>query len=1034
MTRIYKHLFYKGLLTALLCMTQMISFAQSTISGKVTTSGDGKGLPGVSVSVKGAATPIVAATNSNGNYTISAPANGTLIFSYIGFSRQEISINQRTSINIQLAEDAGDLDEVIVVGYGTQKKGNLTSAVAQIDAKTFEERPITTVEQAFAGQMAGVQVRAVTGEPGNALEVRVRGGASISASNDPLYVLDGVVVPDLGSLNPNDIQSIEVLKDAASSAIYGSRGANGVVLVTTKRGKTGKTTIQFDTYYGIQKLETKLDVGSPEEWIARRRQGIDSAWVARGRQNGLPYKASDPVTYRQQQLGTLQNVGLIPDSKWDHGTDSLDYVDWQDEFYRIAPVRQYQLTASGGNDSFSYYVSGNYFNQDGIAINSNFERFSFRANLEAKLNKSVKMGMNLSPSMSWSEGGNVSGKDARANQILTMTPVTVKGVGVNTGAYGNGTYPWAGSTTSPVAYQNEALNTLARQRILSSLYIDANIIKGLNLKVTGAWNSDVDDRKTYFPTTVQARNTNSPEGQLSTGGYTTNRGQRFLFESLLTYNRSFGNHNLSGLLGYTAEKYETRASNQRHTNFPDDLLTIINNNTSTVNTSNTSESEQTLVGYFGRVNYDYKEKYLLGASLRTDGSSKFGSNNRWGTFPSFSAGWRISSEPFMKSLEFVNNLKLRYSWGMNGSNNIPNYVSNGNLGVYNYSYGGVLAVGYGPNSLANPNLGWEKAKSNNIGLDIGLFSNRIFISADYYHKVTTDLLLQVPLALSTGFETGWRNLGKVVNKGFEMEFNSNNLVGKFSWRSSINFSRNQNKVLKLGTGDAPIYAGYSNSTAIIQVGNPLMSYYLYDAIGVYMNAADLANSPRMPQNIVGDVKYRDVNGDGVITSADRTIIGQRDPNFTWGFTNNFSYHHFDLSIMLQGQEGNNIYSILGRSIDRPGMGTTSNAIGQWRDQWMSEANPGDGKTPRIDGTTGAFYDTRWLYDASYIRVKNVTLAYNVPKIKSINNARIFVSAENLFLFDKYYGGYSPEADSDAGGDYGSYPMFKTFTLGIRANF
>lgn len=1024
-------------LKQILVLTICIMFSTSllaqekTITGTVTDPNN-LPLPGVNVIVEG--TSRGTQTDFDGQFSIMASPGEVLVFSFLGTQTISQTVGAEDNYNIVLEQSNASLDEVVVVGYGTQKARNVTSAVTQLNAETFEDRPISTVDEAFSGQMAGVQTRRTSGEPGQALEVIVRGGASISAGNEPLYILDGVPVANLGNLNPQDIASIEVLKDAASAAIYGSRGSNGVVIVTTQRGVSGRPTFQVDAFYGVQQIEKKLDMASPEEWIETARTAIDENWVELGRQNGLDYSASDPVEFRQEQLGVLQNTGLIPDPRWETG--EVDFIDWQDEFYRIAPIQQYQISASGGGDRFNYYISGNYLNQEGIVINSNFERFSFRANLETDLNESIRMGMNLSPSMSWTNGGNVTGKDQRANRILQMAPVAEPGVGINTGAFGNEPYAWAGSYTSPVAYQLNALNTTARQRIVSSLYLDADIFEGLNFRVTGAWNSDVADTKDYAPGSVQRRHQNQPEGALSSGGYSTARQQRYMLESLLSYNKSYGEHNLSALLGYSAEKFENRYSNQSHSNFPNDLLTILDHNTSTVNASQTSEDEQALIGYFGRINYNYQEKYLLGASIRTDGSSKFGRNNRWGTFPAFSLGWRISDESFMEPLNFLSNFLLRYSWGMTGSNAIPNYVAYANAGVFNYTFGNQLAVGYGPNSIANPNLGWEKAESSNYGVDISFFNNRILFSADYYIKNTTDLLLSVPLALSTGFERGWQNIGAVENKGLELELTSHNFTGDFSWRSSLNMAANRNKVLKLGTGDAPIYAGFNNSTAIIKVGEPLMSFFMYDAIGVYMNEEDLANSPRMDQNIVGDVKYRDVNGDGVITPEDRTIVGNRNPSFTWGFSNNFSYKNLDLSILLMGQEGNHIYSILGRSIDRPGMGTSANHLGRWRDRWRSPENPGDGATPRIDGTTGSFYDTRWLYDASYIRVKNVTLGYNTPEgaINFMDSARIYLSAENLFIWHDYYGGYSPEAENNEGGDYGGYPTSRTFTLGLQLSF
>lgn len=1018
-------------------MPVMQTFAQQTISGIVSDSVSGAPLSGVSVLVQG--TSSGTSTDLNGAYTISVTEDEVrLVVSFLGYSTKTVTAQSgSTGVNILLSPGTESLDEIVVIGYGSVKRADLTGSVAQLDAETFEDRPITRIEQAFQGQMAGVQVRTTTGQPGQPLEIRVRGGASISAGNEPLYVVDGVPVSDMGDINPNDIASIEVLKDAASSAIYGSRGANGVVLITTKSGEAGKTRFQFSAYYGVQQLESKLDLLSGQEWIDMYMQAQDSAWVNLGRQEGLDYQASDPIAFRQAQLGVERNAGYIADPRWLlHNSDSLAYLDWQDAFFGSAPVQDYQLSASGGTEKLRYRISGNYFNQDGIAAYTNYQRMSLRVNLDAKLNDYLDIGLDLAPSRSWSRGGNVDGKDQIAHQVMSISPVAEPEAGTETGVKPYETYYWAGSPVSPVAYQREVTNEAERQRLFSSLYLNAKLYEGLNLKVTGSWNTDAEDNDRYYPTHVQRRNTNREEGELSDGRFYTRDAEKYLFESLLTYDRSFGDHTLGVLAGYTAERYNIHRSYQRHTEFPDDLLEVINENTSTVTNSETSALERTLLSYLGRVTYNYMGRYLATASIRRDGSSIFGKGNRWGYFPSFSLGWRVSDEPFMQEVNWISNLKLRYSWGKNGNNGIPDYAAIGRVGVYNYSFGNELNVGYGPSSLSNPNLGWEKTRSSNYGLDLGLFRNRLFLSADYYYKLTSDLLLEVPLALSTGFETGFQNLGKVENRGLELELTSRNFTGKFNWETFANISFNENKVLKLGTGDAPIYTGFSNSTAIIKVGEPLLSYYMYDAIGVYKNQEDLENSPRMENNIVGDVKYRDTNGDGTITPDDRTILGQRAPMFTWGINNYFSYRNFDLSFLIQGQKGNLIYSILGRAIDRPGMGNRGNALGRWRDRWRSEAQPGDGHTPRIDGTTSSFYDSRWLYDASYWRLKNVTLGYNLPAgaVKGVSSARIFASGENLFLHDHYYGGFSPEAENNEGGDYGGYPIATTFTIGVNMSF
>jgi len=1012
---------------------QSVAQNLQVISGIVTDSATGKPLPGVTVVEVGTNHGTV--TDAQGQYRLSISGSAArLRFSYIGYRSKIVPIeNGLTHLNIGLTSSNTSLNELVVIGYGSQKKADVTGAVAQLNANRIEERPISRLEQAMQGQLAGVQVRATTGQPGAALQIRIRGTASISAGNDPLYVVDGIPVSDLGDLNPEDIASIEVLKDAASSAIYGSRGANGVVLITTKKGLAGRTRFTLNAYTGIQQLAKKMDLLSPQEWIDLARQIEDSNWVKLGIQRGKNYQASDPIWFRQQELGVQQNATYIPDSRWAYGTDSLAFIDWQDAFYRKAPMSDVQLTASGGTTNFTYRLSGNYLDQEGIAVYTDYKLASVRANFEGQMARFLKVGLEIAPSYSWLNGGEVDGKDNQSHHVLAMVPVAEKDAGINTGVAPYSRYYWAGSTQSPVAYERATTDQQNRLRLLSNMYVLANLYKGLDLKITGAWNADMQFHKVYHPTLGVGQT----PGSASSGSYSTANAQYYLFESLLTYNHSFGGHNINLLAGYTAEETIGTNSGQSHRLFANDELTTLNNATSTVTSSTTSEYKETLLSYLGRILYNYKDKYLASVAFRRDGSSKFGANNKWGNFPSFSLGWNVAQENFMHAIPWINVLKLRYSWGMNGNNSIPNYLAYGGISAANYSFNGALVNGYVPSSLSNPDLHWEKTRSSNYGADISVINNRISLSIDHYDKLTTDLLLNVPVALATGFSSGWVNIGHVQNKGWEFELNTRNLTGQLQWQTSFNIGFNHNKVLALGQGNAPIHTGFSNLTQIIEVGQPLNAFYLYDAIGVYTNDADLKASPHMSTNIVGDVKYKDVNGDGIIDANDRTIMGYPDPTYSWGIYNTFSYKGVDLSFLIQGSGGNKVYELIGRAIDRPSMGFTQNALGRWRNRWRSPSQPGDGHTPRIDGTTGGFYDSRWLYDATYARFKNLTIGYTFPHqfIKGVDNARIYFSAENIFyIINRDYGGYSPEALNTSGGDYGSYPDAKTFMLGINLSF
>jgi TonB-linked SusC/RagA family outer membrane protein len=1016
------------------------AWAQATgrVTGRVTDAA-GQPLAGASVAVVG--TSLVTPSGQDGSFTLTGVPAGahTVKATLLGYTEQtrEVSVvaGQAASVDFQLATQAVQLEGLVAVGYGTVERRNLTGSVAQVSAQDLEDRPVARVEDALAGQMAGVQVRQTTGQPGEPLEVRVRGSASISAGNDPLYVVDGVPVEDLGNVNPQDIASIEVLKDAASAAIYGSRGANGVVLVTTKNGRVGAPRFTFSTTQGVSTLAKKLDLLSPTEWMAMKEQAMNDAWVALGQRTGKDYKATDPIAFRQSELGVERNGNYIPDPRWASGCEAVACIDWQDEFYRPAYFSNYELSGSGGTDNVRYRISGAYLNQDGIAVYTGFRRANLQANLDAQLTPRLHMGLNLQPSVSWGTGGNVNGKDAEAHHLVSMAPVADPEAGVMTAVVPNDRYYYAGSTVSPVGVQEFTTNDTQDRRLFSKLYLDADLFSGLKGNVTGAWNSDSWLNTFYSPSKVN-KGLGLPPGSRSSGRYRTTNYDQYLLQGTLNYDKLLGEHSINAVIGGSTEYYQRRGSDQRDANFSNDLLQVIDNQTSQVTTSATNVLERSLVSVFGRMIYSYSGKYLATASLRRDGSSKFGADNKWGLFPAFSLGWVASEEPFLSDVGWLSNLKLRASWGVTGNNQIPDYVYFGSMDVFNTSFGDALAVGYGPSSLSNPDLGWEQTRSIDAGVDLGLFDQRIAFTADYYNKLTNNLLLRVPVARATGFSTGWANIGKVRNEGLELELSGQAGTADFTWNPSANIAFNRNRVVQLGPGNAPIYNGYSGHTQIIQVGQPLNEFYLYDAIGVLRDSADVANSPILQGEIMGDVKYRDVNNDGVIDDNDRTLMGHRDPTYTWGLTNSFTFHALDLSVLLQGQGGNMVYGILGRAIDRPGMGTSSNAMGRWRDRWISPEQPGDGHTPRIDGTTGGVYDSRWLYDATYLSLRNVTLGYTLPAglRHGLGTTRIYLSGDNLLMRDDYYGGYTPEADNNDGGDYGGYPTARTITIGLTTSF
>lgn len=1025
------------LLMTLFVLQSTLSFAQNrTVTGVVVDERD-EPIIGANVMVKGTAKGTI--TDLDGKFVLSAPKSSKLLeVSFIGYTTQTVTISDKV-LHIKLAESAVALDEVVAIGYGSAKKGNVTGAIAKISADKLEDRATTNIASSLQGQLAGVEVRSTTGEPGSELQIRVRGAASINADATPLYVVDGIPVDDLGSINPNDIQSLEVLKDASSSAIYGSRGANGVVLITTKQAKADeKVRVQFQASYGIQSLERKVDVLSPEEWIEFRTAYNNNRYISQYGSKGATIE--DDYATRLAMIGGKESYYFLNDPRWTQpGYGGLRLIDWQDEFFRIAPIQNYQLSISSGRGNTQYRVSLGYTDQDGIAIESNYKRLNLRANVESKVLNLLTVGVNLAPSVSWNEGGRVDGKDRQATNVLTMCPVAEPEDGIYTGAGAYGYYRWTSSSKiSPVAYMEQVNNRGENIRLNSTAYVKADIWDGLKAEVTGSYNFGSSQSRSFIPSTV-TKYRNDVVGYRSTATRSESRSNKFLLQGLLNYNKTFGRHTVGAMVGYSMESSGGSSMKLSATQFPDNSLEVIDMSDVVLTAANASISTPSrLMSYFGRAQYEYDDRYLLTASIRRDGSSRFGKANRWGIFPAVSAAYRISNEKFWPKDFFLSSLKLRGSWGANGNNSIPTNTALARLSSANYSSGSIIN-GFAPTSLANPDLGWEKTESWNVAFDMGLFNNRIFISADYYVKTTKDLLYQVTVPALLGFTKAWGNIGSIRNKGFEIEVTTQNLTGKLKWTTSLNVAYNQNKVLSLGDDNSTVFTGYDDTTQVFMVGQPLRSFFMYDAVGVYQSEADLKKYPVMQTTKVGDVRYRDANGDGYISDSDRTLMGKPDPDYTFGMTNTFKYKNFDLSILITGQTGGQLYAVLGRAMDRPGMGANSNVLSHWKNMWKSEAEPGDGKTPGIDNAnTGQFYDSRWLYSTDFIKLKSVTFGYRIPfKKKFIQNARVYVSGENLLMWDKYDGGFSPEANnggSKGDYDYGSYPQARVVTLGVNVTF
>ena len=1036
--------------------------AEWQLTGRV-TSPTGEGLPGVTVVLKG--TTRGTNTGADGGFTLGVPETaGTLVFSFIGYQTQERKFSGVETFNIKLAEDAKSVGEVVVVGYGTQKRADVTGAIASFNAEKLEERPLTRVDQALVGQLAGVQVKQTSGVPGRPFSVQVRGAGSISAGNEPLYVIDGFPLESttpngggrfssgnpLDNINPSDIDNIEVLKDAAAAAIYGSRAANGVVLITTKRGRSGKAQISVNSYAGISQAAKKLDLLSGDEWTARATEIINNNWVKSSPTAGPARTASQTTAERRTILGlTGNNVTptLMLDDRWAlPGHPGLQYVDWQDQLYRTGVSQNYQVSAAGATDNVNYYVSGNYNRQQGFAIGLDYKRYTARANVEVKASDKLRFGLTLTPTYSVTTDPGIEGKDNRFHQLLSETPVVEDTAGVATGYGKNETYRWGVSTASPISVIKNYSGDTRTFRTLGTVFAELQPVSGLRLRSTLNFDNNDATSKSYQP---PSRNLVT---SLASGSYSSFRRQTFVNENTATYSKVFGKSDFSVLGGfsYNFTKLDNVAL-AASGGFINSTVTTLNAATTITGTGSnyTTETQSVLLSYFGRLQYSYDGKYLLSGSVRRDASSRFGSDDRVGIFPAVSLGWRISQERFLLPVTAISDLKLRASLGYSGNNTIGDYSSVATLGFYNYTFGGTAGTqvtGQAPNKVGNTQLKWEKNRTFDFGLDFGLFKNRITASADYYTKTSKDLLLNISVPTASGFGTNLVNIGEVENRGWEVELTSRNVEGAFSWTTSLNLSHNENEVKHLGPGDATIEVpnGLDTPSNILRVGLPIYSFYVVRQTGI-LTQADIDNKVALfGAETAGDPMYEDFNGDGKIDSNDRQVVGQPNPKYTWGVTNTLRYKGFDLSFLVQGQNGGYIYSTLGRAIDRTSVSFLENALGRVRDRWVSADNPGNGVKGKATGSFGFIRNTDWLYASDYYRVRTITLGYDLGRVinkRLAQGARVYVTAENWFGDNRYYGGLNPDAVNTSntgtftsGSDYGGLPLAKTLVLGLNLSF
>lgn len=1042
------------------------SYAQSTkvnITGTISDA-QGEGIIGASIKVKGTTT--AATADAKGNYKITVPNNKSiLVFSSVGFVAKEETVGAKKIINVTLNDDSKLLSEIVVVGYGEVNRKDLTGSVSSVNINDLNKAPVKSFDDALAGRIAGVQVTSPDGQPGASPSITIRGANSVTQNNSPLYVIDGFPIEnyDNNAINPADIESIDVLKDASSSAIYGSRGANGVIIITTKKGLVSSPKVNYRNYFGFQSNTGKVALMNGYEYIKYQLE-VDSVYTA-----GLGATA--------YQIYDIKGPGNPNGAKTLADYLNAPSIDWQDQIFRTAGQQNHDLSIRGGNKDTKYSFSGNYLNQDGTLIVSTFKRYQTRFTLDQNLNKQFKFGINANYSNTGTTGSQISGQRSTSDAFLISAwryrpissvsneellssmqdPSLVDISSIN--------YQW-----NPVFTRNNEIRNRNTSQITANAYLDYSILKDLKFKVTGSINSR---SLKYEVFNTSMSRLGSPLSTLGNGGpngsVTNTNNNDFLNENTLTYNKIFNKvHKLNIVSGATFSVSRLNANGAGATNLPNEALGVAGLGQGTPQSISSLSSENTLASFLGRANYSYKSKYLATATFRADGSSKFVGNNKWGYFPSGSLAYRISEENFLKNNKIISEAKIRTSYGVIGNNRVSDYASYALLGTGgndSYTSGNTFSPGTYPLTLSNPNLKWETTRETDLGLDLGLFKQRLSIVADYYNKETVDLLLSSQLPGSSGYTTAFQNIGSVQNRGFEFGITSVNFDKKnFKWSTSFNISFNKNKILALTSGQNQLLttASWSSSNTIAnspgyiaKIGQPIGMFYGLKSDGVYQYSDFDQNTPGVytlkagisstsvdrTKVQPGYWKFQDQNGDNLINVNDLTVIGNPNPDFIGGLSNNFSYKGFDLNVFLQYSYGNDVLNV-NRILMEGGGGTGgtkgANMFATYENRWTPTNPSNEYAASGLGGSTPTFYPSRIVEDGSFIRLKTVNLGYNfsndiIKKIK-INNLRLYASAQNLYTLTKY-SGLDPEVDGfrsalTPGLDYSSYPRAKTITFGL----
>ncbi len=1024
----------------MICSLLLIIIAANaqTVKGKITDD-ENLGVPGASVSLQGS--KLVVMSDSLGNYNINIPSqtvNPVLVVSMLGFVKQEIMVNKRPFINVKLVKEINDLSEVVVIGYGTVAKRDLTGAVDKADVKEMQKASVLGFDQSLAGRVAGVNVVSAEGRPGAEADIVIRGANSLTQNNNPLYVIDGFPVEASlsNAIDPKDIESIEILKDASATAIYGARGANGVVMITTKTGKEAKPVISYDGFYGVQSVLKKMDLMDGYEFVKLQ---------------GEVFGAATMDDYYFKDGKTLESY---------RGTGK----DFQDEMFRTAPMQKHGLSIMSGSGGTKYNLSFSYTGQDGVVLNTGFDRVQGRFSLDQEVRKWLKVGAKLTYSRSKYSGTFLSDGTATYN-ILQNTwayrPVT-----------GSSEFDLSNDLFDPILNSNDnyRINPVVAVKneqndniftfMMANGYVEANIVKNLKFRsIIGYSKNNI--RNDIF------NNSKSRSGNPLTTTLGVNAGQMYdeksnwLNENTLTYNLKKGQHRFDAMGGFSLQYEDHLYNYTRMQQIPYETLGMSGMDQGTFYSMQAYRNDWSLMSYYSRLNYNYASKYYVTATMRADGSSKFSPQNRWGYFPSASLMWRFSGEEFMKPFKFINDAKLRVSWGATGNNRVGEYASLPQITALRpdrYYFGGELIIGSAKTVMGNPDLKWESTYMTNIGLDVNMFKNRINLTAEIYQKRTKDLLLNAQLPGSSGYLTSFKNIGEVENRGLEITLNTVNMKRKdFMWTSNFNISFNRNKVISLTENQETLatsvwweYNRDSQPAYIARKGEPvgLMFGFVYEGTYKPEEFTQTGSTYYLNNNIAypgsranvrpGDMKYKDINGDGIIDANDRTVIGNGFPVHTGGFNNTFTYKNFDLSVFFQWSYGNDILNANKYMFERYYM-PHSNMYASYANRWTPENPTSD--IPRVNEGSGSYYSSYGIEDGSYLRLKTVALGYNLPsKVfgKSfLQSLRVYVSAQNLWTWTNY-SGMDPEVSTRAGAltpgfDFSAFPRANTITFGLNMN-